>query len=388
MAHNSGFFFACRHFYNHEYFIRPEALKFGTKLQRMTLEQQPKNWASEFTALPRLYNGPIGSAQFRSSPSDFMVTEQLGFVPEGEGEHQFVRIKKTQLNTMDVAQWLAKCAKLKPMDVGFCGLKDKYAVTEQWFSLYLPGKEEVPITAMEGMEIMERTRHIKKLRRGTHQCNRFELILRHCTETNALWDERLGKIVEGGFVNYFGEQRFGLGFQNLNRATALFNGSIKRVKRQQKSFYLSAARSWLFNQVCSRRINNERWDKTITSDRLILNGTRSFFVAEQTPEELSRLKQLDIHISAPLWGKIHRDELADPLFTLEEQWLEEYDTFKEGLASAGLKMERRAMRALAQNLQWQWLDTNTLQLKFDLDNGCFATSLLQELADCTTGVQK
>lgn len=338
------------------------------------------NWEEQYKMFPR-YNGSTElSAQFRTNMDDFRVIERLGFELTGSGEHQMLYIRKTGRNTADVADCLAKQAGIKLMDVGYCGLKDKQAVTEQWFSLYLPGKPDIELPEEPGIEIVKRTRHNKKLRRGIHKANRFILVLRHCSGAPEQWRAKLESVASRGFPNYFAEQRFGFGFGNLDRALGMFSGQMKRVKRNQKSLYLSAVRSWLFNRMCAERLMHNNWDKAIDGECFILEGTRSYFSSENPEQEASRLAELDIHTSAALWGRGDPDSLCNTL-----DWTEDEQKMQLGLEDAGLKMERRALRALAHNLSWQWLDSEALELQFDLNNGCFATAVLREIASCTNG---
>ena len=338
------------------------------------------NWQEQYKNFPR-YNGDAGlSAHYRASAEDFRVNEMLGFEVEGSGEHQMLLVRKTGRNTADIADWLAKLAGIKIMDVGYCGLKDKLAVTAQWFSLYLPGKPDITIPDEPGVEILNRTRHNKKLRRGTHKANQFVLVLRDCSGEPDKWQKRLESVSTNGFPNYFGEQRFGFGFSNLDRAVAMFDGNMKRVKRNQKSMYLSAARSWLFNRLCAERLRDNNWDRGIEGESFMLEGTRSYFSSEDPSAEAKRLADLDIHTSAALWGRGQPDSVCQAL-----DWTADEQKMQLGLENGGLKMERRALRAVAHNLSWSWLDGETLEITFELNNGCFATAALREIADCTIG---
>ncbi len=83
---------------------------------------------------------PSASALFRSVPEDFQVTEQLGFELSGEGEHLCLYVEKRGQNTRWVAGLLAEHFGVDDMAVGHCGMKDRRAVTRQWFSVHLPGK--------------------------------------------------------------------------------------------------------------------------------------------------------------------------------------------------------------------------------------------------------
>ncbi len=342
-----------------------------------------KSYSEIFQSFPRLSKTVLNSATFRNKYSDFKVIEDLGFEPDGQGEHLFLQIRKSGRNTAEVAERLARQAGIKALDVGYSGMKDKHAVTRQWFSLHLPGKGDLQISDEEGMEILHHSRHNKKLRRGTHKGNTFEITLRDCTGEQAEWQIRLEKINAYGFPNYFAEQRFGRGFSNLNRAEKLFGEPKFRAKRQQRSLYLSAARSWLFNQVCAARLTAGNWDGAVNGELYILEGSRSFFSADDSETEKLRYEAKDIHPSGPLWGR-HKTQ-QDPLYHYELSLLHNDEIFRLGLEQAGLKLERRALRALAHNLQWQWLDDSSLKLTFFLNKGCFATSLLRELTELKAG---
>lgn len=116
-----------------------------------------------------LHGKPTASGILKANPEDFVVVEDLGFEPDGEGEHLLVRIRKNGCNTQFVADYLARFAKLHPRLVSYAGLKDRHAVTEQWFCLHLPGKEAPDLATfeLEGCEVLEAVRHKRKLRIGS-----------------------------------------------------------------------------------------------------------------------------------------------------------------------------------------------------------------------------
>ena len=73
--------------------------------------------------------------RIRVRSEDFQVDEDLGFAPSGDGEHALLRIEKCDLNTADAARTLARALGVAPRDVGYAGLKDRHALTCQWFSV-------------------------------------------------------------------------------------------------------------------------------------------------------------------------------------------------------------------------------------------------------------
>ncbi|MCF6258215.1 MAG: tRNA pseudouridine(13) synthase TruD [Gammaproteobacteria bacterium] len=340
---------------------------------------------SELPDWPRASGKPVTSAVIRSCPEDFQVDEILNFEFDGEGEHLLVHVRKRNQNTADVAQKLARHAGVKVRDIGYAGLKDRNAITTQWFSVWLPGKPDPDWSAFENddLQILTSQRHRRKLQRGALQGNRFVIVLRDI-ECEGIADQQtleqqLAVIQKQGVPNYFGEQRFGRGGKNLSEAVAMFNG--RRVKaRHLRSLYLSSARSFLFNEVLAARIAAGNWLQALPGEVLMLAGSRSFFVADELNEEIEqRLASGDVLPSGPLWG---RGELASQQDAeiLEQNTLAGQAVYRDGLETAGLKQERRALRLAVSGFQWQWLpEGKNLQLCFELPSGCYATSVLREL---------
>ncbi|QYJ76391.1 tRNA pseudouridine(13) synthase TruD [Shewanella sp. FJAT-52076] len=333
------------------------------------------------TELTYLYGKPAVSADIRTHNSDFQVKEILPFLPEGEGEHHLLHIRKDGLNTAQVAEMISKFAKVHPKEVTFAGQKDKNAITEQWFGVRIPGKETPDWAAMsnEQMQVLSFARHGKKLRTGALSGNRFTLVLRNVSDPEALV-ARLEQVRSGGVPNYFGEQRFGHDGGNLVKARQMFEG--RKVKdRNKRSLYLSAVRSELFNQVASARL--ARFGAApIEGDCVMLSGSRSFFTAESWDDTLSkRLAEQDIQLSAPLWGRgemLARGEAGE----FESEVLAPYALERDGLEKEGLTQERRALLLRPEQLSFK-VDGDTLTLDFCLPAGAFATSVLRELCEYT-----
>ena len=208
--------------------------------------------------LPYLYGKPEVTGDLRTVEADFKVFELLPFEPTGEGEHFTLKVRKTGANTVYVAKELARFFNVKPQAVTYAGLKDRFAVTEQTFSVHLPGKDVPDLTnlAIEGVEVLSTARHNKKLKTGALIGNRFELTLRNVSNIDEL--AKRFEQIKAGVPNYFGEQRFGIDGGNIDKAKQMFAG--KRIKdKKKRSIYLSAARSLLFNQVLAKRIELDKF---------------------------------------------------------------------------------------------------------------------------------
>ena len=179
-----------------------------------------------------------------------------------------------------------------------------------------------------------------------------------------------------GVPNYFGEQRFGRDMGNLTSAEKLFNRELKKVKKLQRGLYISAARSWIFNQLLSARIKQENWLSPLQGEVYMLNAKSACFVDDDKEANYQRLLDKEINLTGCMWGE-GESMVSDEVLGLEQSIAAEYPVFSEGLESARLKQERRALRLIPQNLDWE-IKGNTLELSFDLPAGAFATMVLRE----------
>ncbi len=329
-----------------------------------------------------LYGKPTATGLLRSQKSDFKVFEKLPFLPCGEGEHLFIHIRKTGANTAFVAKQLAQYFSIKESLVSYAGLKDRFAVTEQWFGVHVPGKQVFDLSDLniEGVEVLAYKRHNKKLRIGGLEGNRFEITLRKVTDIDELV-RRWHVVSKFGVPNYFGEQRFGIEGGNIEKALSLFSG--RKVKdKKKRGMYLSAARSLIFNQIISERIKQNNFDTLLNGDVLMLSGTQSVFLAQEINESLkARLLNHDIDITAPMWGAGELMTTSDAL-TLEQSVAKQQQGFCEGLPRFGLKQERRRTRIVVKEPEIKIKD-DVVTLSFFLPAGAYATTIMRELVNYT-----
>ncbi|WP_462320627.1 tRNA pseudouridine(13) synthase TruD [Halochromatium sp.] len=344
-----------------------------------------KPWRS-FSQLPYAFGGPQLSAQLRTQPADFMVDEILAFGPDGDGEHALLRIRKTSANTEWVARRIASLAGVSIKAIGYAGLKDRHAVTTQWFSVYLSSAPEPRwrLLAEDGIDVLEQHRHRRKLKRGSLAGNQFRIRLREIQGDLDAAAVKLETLAAIGVPNYFGPQRFGRDAANLVRAQALFAGVAPRASRQQRGLWLSAVRSQLFNELLARRVEREDWWKTaLIGDRLQLRGSHSHFLVDGIDERIAeRLRSGDLSPTGPLFGD------GEPLTESEVRALEEgvaadYPDWVAGLKAAGLKQERRALRLDIEDLEFERIGSTDAVLGFTLPAGSYATSVLRELSSWT-----
>lgn len=289
--------------------------------------------------------------KFKKTPEDFVVTELAAHpasddLPEAS-KHLYLFLQKRNQTTRELARALADANDLPISSIGYAGMKDKHAVTQQWLSIPLDesglnGKEpRIPVGAHE----LQRAMQAKKLRRGWHTGNRFEIVLRElsCALDPSELEARLVLVREQGVPNYFGAQRFGA--DNLTQAI----NWLPRRRRERDAFkrglHLSVLRSFLFNKVLAARVADQSWAS-------VADG--------------------------PLWGR-GRPVVEEATAAFERAALGEDAFIAEELEFAGLRQERRALRLLPQPLSWEFLENDALRLEFVLPPGAYATAVLREL---------
>lgn len=299
---------------------------------------------------PYAYGRPTAQAVFRSVPEDFQVDEDLGLTLSGAGEHLYLQLRKRGQNTLWLARELARFCGVRDFDVGYSGLKDRQAVTSQWFSVYLPKglHRELSAFQAEGVELLKAEWHSHKLKAGMHRSNHFVIRLRNLSGNV---DERLGQVATG-VPNYFGEQRFGIDGGNLLKAHSLLVDRRNIKDRKQRGLILSAARSYLFNLVLAQRVQDGSW-------RDVLEG-------EAEP-------------SGPLWGR-GRSLVSGAALVLESAVLESWQDWCNALEHQGLQQERRSLSCVPDNFSAD-KDAQDLRISFSLPPGQYATAVLRELVE-------
>ncbi|MAF84376.1 MAG: tRNA pseudouridine(13) synthase TruD [Gammaproteobacteria bacterium] len=324
---------------------------------------------ADLNALPRIMGLPVTTGIIRTEPADFIVRESLAFELTGAGEHLYLLVRKTGQNTRWVAKQLAQTINLSYRAVGYAGLKDRHAITEQWFSLHLPGCEDPDpeVFAIDGVEVLEQRRHVGKLRVGALRGNQFRIVIRNLDGDCVELERRLSVLRDGLLPNYFGAQRFGRGAGNLG----LF-GDLERpakLKRESRSFALSALRSALFNNYLAQRISDG-------SAATALPGEIVYDEVERTFRHEPDVRGQSLQPTGLLWGA-GENRATDKALECERSFFTQYPATIKLLESQDLRMMRRPLLIRPRELEWQ-VDDQQMIVSFTLARGQFATALLRE----------
>lgn len=332
--------------------------------------------------LAYLHGKPTSKAKIKAIPEHFVVRENLGFEFSGTGEHLMVRIRKTGENTSFVANELAKVCGVKSKDVGWAGLKDRHAVTEQWLSIHLPKSETPDFSSFEeqypSIQILETARHNRKLRPGDLIGNDFEITLSEVTDADDV-ESRIKQVIESGVPNYFGAQRFGRDGSNLSEARRWGRDNVRTRNQNKRSLYLSTARSWIFNHIVSTRLINGVFNKLILGD--IVTKPDSTITVDQANIAVlqAELSSGSISLTAALAGDNALPTKENALET-EQAIVDAEPDLMALIRGNRMRHDRRDVLLKPRDLSYEIKD-NLVVLSFSLSSGSFATSIVRELIE-------
>lgn len=325
------------------------------------------------------YGKPESTAQFKLEPEDFQVTELCDETFSGDGEHILLKIEKRGVTTEEVVKSLGRLINKSPKLISYAGLKDRQALTIQWLSVHAPGEVIPGIESLSapGWKVIESTRHNKKLKPGFLTGNHFKIKLKNISAKESLL-QRIEQIKLTGVPNYFGEQRFGREGGNLARAKEMLLDNRKVKDRFLKGMYYSAARSWFYNLILSKRVALGNWNLPLQGDVMQLSGSNSIFTVTNIEEEIvQRIKEKDLSPASPLPGK-SKNKVEGEALALIHTVYEDWQPWLTGLEKHGLEEAWRSNILTPQQIEYSFSE-DIMELSFVLPAGCYATTVLREL---------
>ncbi len=338
------------------------------------------NLRFDFNAYPYLTPDLPGiEGTIRHQPQDFQVDEVPAYSPLGSGEYLFVRIEKARLTTRAIFEYLRDRLQINEAHIGVAGLKDKHALTRQWFSI--PARYEARLeglAGLEGVRVLERGLHPHKLKVGHLRGNRFRILIRagagaRLTRSRA---EAILRVLEGqGVPNYYGPQRFGIGGLNPLKGYELVKKGKVHAPSWLKKFLVSSLQSLLFNDWLALRLQMGLFGQVIEGDVAKKHDTGGEFVVLDAEAENPRALRFEISATGPLYGKKYR-EAQGAARALEEQILQKYELERHHFAV------RRGDRRLIRFPLTEWDVEEApegLWVSFFLPKGAYATAVLREL---------
>lgn len=338
----------------------------------------------QWSALNNLVGGVGTGGQLRTLPQDFQVEEIPAYMPQGDGEHLYLQLQKTGHTTAHVLRELCAQLGVRDRDVGVAGLKDRHAVTTQWISLPAKYEERLGRFSLDGVAILDVSRHTNKLGLGHLHGNRFTVRVRGAAGQADLAQDILGQLTRLGVPNYFGPQRFGLGGLNAEEGLRVLRGESRLTDPRVKRFLTSSVQSAVFNRFVSLRLERGVFHSLLAGDMAKKHTTGGVFMVEDAAVESPRALAGEVSATGTLFGK-----KTKPL-TLDAGSLEQ-----EALATFGLSTQAFASRRGDRRLTRIFLaDTHVLphedgySVTFTLPKGSFATSVLREIMKVDVDTQE
>jgi tRNA pseudouridine13 synthase len=310
--------------------------------------------------------------------TDFDVTEISTYELSGTGEHLYLWIEKTDMSADYFVRQIGKRLGIPAAEVGTAGMKDRRAVTRQWVSVPASAEPRIGQIDGENMRVLNTNRHNNKLKPGHLRGNAFNVLIRGASDVSI--DPIVERIRRDGLPNYYGPQRFGRDNETSKLGLSMLKGEPSRIRQGfLRKMALSAAQSWLFNDVLSRRLTDGLLRTVLPGDVMSKWPFGGMFTAEDVAVEQARFDARETVSAGPMFG---RKTFATKGVAAERE--------ATVLAEAGLSAEsfegfgKLVMGTRRHNLIY--LDDLTaqrepdgLRLKFSLPAGSYATVLLREI---------
>jgi tRNA pseudouridine13 synthase len=333
---------------------------------------------------PTLLDPPIEKGIIRTEPQDFFVEEIPAYLPSGQGSHLMILIEKCLLNTEDVVRALSRHLDISPRDIGYAGLKDRKAVTRQWFSVPASTQENLANFTHDQIMIQKTGLHTNKIKTGHLKGNRFEVLIRtESKQAHNSISQRIESLKTMGLPNYYGPQRFGRDGKNEDEGMRILSGHGPKYKSRKLRLLLSALQSGLFNDLLAKRIRQGLFNRVLEGDILVKDSSGGIFECTDPLQDQPRLEAFEIHPTGPIFGNKMKPPSGQPA-KMEQEILKSHN-LDEACWKKFPKLTRgtrRSLRIHVKELSVRQLPTGVC-LSFILPAGSYATSLLRELVRFT-----
>lgn len=320
--------------------------------------------------------------KIRQKSSHFIVEEIPLYEPSGQGIHLYLNITKQDITTRDIQVGLAKIFQLDPSEIGKAGLKDKYAIATQTFSIVFDGDQPTPneIAKIIENELPVKVNwakyHTNKLRAGHLLGNKFTITITDVMDDALEKAQKIAdKIHEIGIPNYYGVQRTGEEGENIRQGWLLLKNKKRIGDRWLRKLLLSSYQSYLCNRYLAKRVENNKFTKLMPGDIAKKHDTGGVFHVEDLETEQKRFEAKEISFTAPMFGYKMR-EATDESGLFESEILDSVTITKKDFRKHHVKGTRRMGRILPEITLG--MNEDGLIVSFTLMKGSYATIVLRE----------
>ena len=199
----------------------------------------------------------------KDKPKDFIVDEVINLNLDG-GKYVYFKLKKENFTTIKALELIAMRLNLKLKNFGFAGNKDKKAITTQACSVFGANEDKLKDLKLSNIKIEILGRGKSPISLGDLEGNSFKIFVKA---------EKIKKT--DFFVNYYGEQRFGINCNNhiigkyllerrfkqacnnLNLSKINPINSLREFGARKLKFFLHSYQSYLWNSLIYEKLKEE-----------------------------------------------------------------------------------------------------------------------------------
>jgi tRNA pseudouridine13 synthase len=164
--------------------------------------------------------------KLRQIPEDFIVEEILNdnLIKEN-GSFNLYALKKTNIENLKALSYISKEFNVPLKDIGYCGLKDRHAITTQYITI--PSNYGVLSIDEENLKLNCIKTIKKPLKIGDLKGNKFKITVRDIDKKDFLKIAENLRNLHLGVPNYYDDQRFGSVFHNKFIAKEYLKGNYE-----------------------------------------------------------------------------------------------------------------------------------------------------------------
>jgi len=179
----------------------------------------------------------------KRSPQDFIVKEitrkgriiepdrtysadELGEVEDKEGKFVTFVLQKSEWNTIQALQTIAKRLGRGVKSIGYAGMKDRNASTTQLASIFGVDEKAVLGVITKDIKINGAWRSREGVGMGELMGNSFEITISECDPTNI---DKIAEELDSKMLNYFDSQRFGNRLNNAKVGLHIMKGELEEA---------------------------------------------------------------------------------------------------------------------------------------------------------------
>ena len=341
---------------------------------------------------------------------DFIVKEKIKLLKVKKGNYGYYLLRKRNWSTLDAIEKIASKLGINSKFIGLAGNKDKWAITEQYISIYKVDKARVENLEIKDIGLKFIGYGKDKINLGSLEGNEFDIIIRNLEEKKRLEIDKV--------ENYFDEQRFGFKLnthlvgkaivkKNFKEACEILGkktenndyiGELRKDNRRVLRFYIHSYESWIWNKVASKYLE-ENYE---VEKKIRIAGQELFFTKENLGKENKNLGEAfgkafreigkeNKNIEIPIIGYLLevKDKKIDEIYSkiMEEEGVNKEDFIIRQMPEISSPGGKRKLFLKVKNFKYEYGEDEVnkgkfkVRLRFSLGKGSYATMVVKRLFD-------